>query len=55
MRETITFDHHAEYAWVHFAIRLVIVLLLLFLLLVLLGDFLGQALSGGDMTRQLEN
>ena len=42
MRETITFDHHAEHAWSHFAIRLVIVLLTLFLILVLFGDSLGQ-------------
>ena len=45
MRETITFDHHAEHAWLHFAIRLIIVLLLIFLFLVLIGDSLGQALK----------
>lgn len=41
MRETITFDHHAEHAWLHFAIRLLIVLLILFIFLVLAGDSLG--------------
>ena len=45
MRETITFDHHAEHAWLHFAIRLIIVLLLIFLFLLLIGDSLGQALK----------
>jgi peptidoglycan hydrolase-like protein with peptidoglycan-binding domain len=42
MRETITFDHHFEHAWLHFAIRLVIVLLLIFLLLVFTENSLGQ-------------
>jgi hypothetical protein len=41
MRETITFDNHAEHAWLHFAIRLLIVLFTLFLFLVLAGDSLG--------------
>lgn len=45
MRETITFDHHAEHAWTHFAIRLLIVLLILFLFLVLAGDSLGWHVS----------
>ena len=42
MRETITFVHHAEHAWLHFAIRALIVLLILFLLLVFAGDSLGR-------------
>lgn len=41
MRETITFDHHTEHPWLHFAIRLLIILLILFLFLVLMGDSLG--------------
>jgi lipoprotein-anchoring transpeptidase ErfK/SrfK len=45
MRETITFDHHAEHAWLNFAIRLLIVLLILFLFLTLAGDSLGQAVK----------
>jgi hypothetical protein len=45
MRETITFDHHAEHAWLHFTIRLGIILLLIFLLLVLTENSLGQALN----------
>ena len=42
MRGTITFDHHFEHAWLHFAIRLVIVLLLIFLLLVLSENSIGK-------------
>lgn len=42
MRETITFDHHFEHAWLHFAIRLVIVLLVIFLLLVLTENSIGK-------------
>lgn len=42
MRETITFDHHFEHAWLHFTIRLVIVLLLIFLLLVLTEKSIGK-------------
>jgi hypothetical protein len=41
MRATIAFDHHAEHAWSHFAIRLLLVLLILFLILVFAGDSLG--------------
>jgi hypothetical protein len=47
MRETITFDHHAEHAWFHFAIRLLIILLLIFLLLVLTENSFGQAANHG--------
>ena len=43
MRETITFDHHAEHAWLHFAIRALIVFVILFLLLIFVGDSLGSA------------
>jgi hypothetical protein len=42
MRETITFEHHAQHAWLHFTIRLLIVLLVLFLLLVLTENSFGQ-------------
>lgn len=49
MRETITFDHHFEHAWLHFAVRLLIVLLLIFLFLVLtegsIAKTFGQALT----------
>jgi peptidoglycan hydrolase-like protein with peptidoglycan-binding domain len=43
MRETITFNHQAEHAWLHFAIRILIILFLLLLLLVLTEDTLGQS------------
>lgn len=42
MRGAITFDHHAEHAWLHFAIRLLIILLILFLLLVLTENSFGR-------------
>jgi peptidoglycan hydrolase-like protein with peptidoglycan-binding domain len=42
MRGTITFDHHAQHAWLHFAIRIAIVLLLSFFILVLSGKVVGQ-------------
>ena len=45
MRETITFDHHAEHAWLHFAIRLLIVLLLIFLIFVFTADSIGKPLK----------
>ena len=45
MRGTITFDHHAEHAWLHFTIRLLIVLLILFLLLVLTENSFGQTVK----------
>jgi peptidoglycan hydrolase-like protein with peptidoglycan-binding domain len=45
MRGTITFDHHAEHAWLHFTIRLFIVLLLLVLFLVLTENSLGKSLK----------
>ena len=50
MRETITFDHHAEHAWLHFTIRLFIVLLILFLLLVLTENSFGQTVPR-EMTK----
>lgn len=45
MRETITFDYHAEHARLHFAIRLIIVLLLILLFFVLTENSMGQALK----------
>jgi len=42
MRGTITFDHHAQHAWLHFAIRLLIAMLLIFLLLVLTENSIGK-------------
>lgn len=42
MRGTITLDHHAQHAWLHFSIRLLIVFLLIFLLLVLAEDSVGK-------------
>lgn len=45
MRGTLTFDHHAEHAWLHFTIRLLIVLLILLLLLFLTENSFGQAIE----------
>jgi len=45
MRETSTFDHHAEHAWLHFTIRLFIVALLIFLFLVLTEGSFGHSLK----------
>ena len=42
MRGTVTFDEHAEHAWLHFAIRLATVLLLIFLILVLSEKVVGK-------------
>lgn len=42
MRETLTFGNHAQHAWLHFAIRLLIVLFILFLILVLTETSRGQ-------------
>lgn len=42
MRETFTFYHHAQHAWLHFSVRLAIVLLLLFLTLVLSEQVIGK-------------
>jgi lipoprotein-anchoring transpeptidase ErfK/SrfK len=42
MREASTLDHHAQHAWLHFAIRLSIVVLLIFLLLVLTENSIGK-------------
>ena len=42
MRETITLNQRAEPGWLHFSIRLIIVLLIIFLFLILAGDALGQ-------------
>ena len=50
MRETITFDYHAQHAWLHFAIRLAIVLLLLFLLLVFSEKVIGKT-QNGELSR----
>lgn len=47
MRETVTLDHHAQHAGLHFAIRLLIVLLLIFLLLVLTENSIGKAAMQG--------
>lgn len=42
MRGTITFDHHSQHAWLHFAIRLAIVLLLILLILFATEKVVGQ-------------
>lgn len=42
MRGTITFDHHGQHAWFHFAFRLAIVLLLIFLILILSEKVVGK-------------
>ena len=42
MRGTITFDHHGQHAWLHFAIRLAFVLLLILLILFAAEKVVGQ-------------
>lgn len=42
MRGTITLDHHTQHVWLHFAVRLAIVLLLLFLILILSENVIGK-------------
>jgi peptidoglycan hydrolase-like protein with peptidoglycan-binding domain len=53
MREAFTFDHHPEHAWLHFAIRLSIVLLLLFLFLILTENSLGKLVKQEPATAEL--
>jgi hypothetical protein len=53
MRGTITLDHHAQHAWLHFAIRLLIVGLLIFLLLVLAGDSIGKTSKQGPTPAEI--
>src|SRR6185369_6421107 len=50
MRAAITLDHHAQHVWLHFALRLAIVLLLLFLILVLSEKVIGKS-QQGELTR----
>lgn len=42
MRETFTFNHHPQHAWLHLTVRLIILLLLIFLVLVFTENSLGQ-------------
>lgn len=53
MRGTITLDHHAQHAWLHFAIRLLIVALLIFLLLVLTENSLGKTSKQGPTSAEI--
>src|SRR5436190_1197119 len=53
MRGTITFDHRPDHAWLHFTIRLFIVLLLLFLFLVLTENSFGKSLKQEPTTAQI--
>lgn len=50
MRGTITFDDHADRAWLHFTIRLLIVLLIIFLVLVLTEGLFAQPVKQ-DLSR----
>jgi len=50
MRGTITFDRHAQNAWLHFTIRFAVVLLLLFLILILSEKVIGKT-QNGELTR----
>ena len=53
MRGTITLDHHAQHAWLHFAIRLLIAVLLIFLLLVLTEDSIGKTSKQGPTSAEI--
>lgn len=46
MRGTIALDRHTQHAWLHFTIRLAIVLLLLFLILILSERINGKTQNG---------
>jgi hypothetical protein len=50
MREAITLNHHDQHAWLHFAVRLSIVLLLLFLIVILSEKVIGKT-QNGELTR----
>jgi lipoprotein-anchoring transpeptidase ErfK/SrfK len=54
MRETLTLDHHAQHAWLHFAIRLFIVFLLIALLLVLAEPSLGHPSRQGPTSAEIK-
>lgn len=53
MRETLTLDRHAQHAWVHFAIRVLIAVLLIVLLLVLAEDSVGQPSKRGPTSAEI--
>ena len=53
MRETLTLDHHAQHAWLHFAIRLFIVFLLIALILVLAEHAVGHPLRQGPTSAEI--
>ena len=50
MRGTIILDRHGQHAWLHSAVRVVIVLLLLFLVLLLSEKAIGKT-QNGELTR----
>lgn len=57
MRETITLDRHVQHAWLHFTIRLAIVLLLILLVLILSEKVIGKTRPGeltNDEIREAE-
>jgi lipoprotein-anchoring transpeptidase ErfK/SrfK len=53
MRETIRLDHNAQHAWLHFAIRALIVILLILLLLVFTEDSVGQRSKRGPTSAEI--
>ena len=53
MRETLTLDHHAQHAWLHFAIRLFIVFLLIALILVLAEHAVGHPSRQGPTSAEI--
>ena len=53
MRETLTLDRHAQHAWVHFAIRVLIAALLIVLLLALAEASVGQSSKRGPTSAEI--
>lgn len=53
MRGTITFDHHAQHAWLHFTIRVFIVILLIALLLALAEHSVGHPSRQGPTSAEI--
>src|SRR6185503_969903 len=53
MRETLIIDRHDQHAWVHFSIRLLIVILLVLLLLVFTENSVGQPSKQGPTPAEI--
>jgi lipoprotein-anchoring transpeptidase ErfK/SrfK len=53
MREALTLDRHAQHAWLHFTIRVLIVILLIALLLVKAEHAVGHASKQGPMSAEI--